>query len=194
MARKLTFGLALLVLALVVTSVSFANNIPTVIVFGPGTSSSSPTVAVTPGTVAISAVSGPVLQGGSTGTFTLGALTAALSGPNILAPNSTPFTVNIGPDTLTGTATLTLFASGTFLVGSVTHTLDVFAGSYLVATASPGFVATGFRPNELATIDFNVLDGSLSSGELAPAVPEPGTIALVGSGLLAMAGLLRRKL
>ena len=37
MARKLTFGLALLALTLVVTGSSFANGIPTVVVFGPAT-------------------------------------------------------------------------------------------------------------------------------------------------------------
>jgi hypothetical protein len=35
--------------------------------------------------------------------------------------------------------------------------------------------------------------GNVSSGELAPA-PEPGALGLVGSGVLALAGLLRRYL
>lgn len=36
--------------------------------------------------------------------------------------------------------------------------------------------------------------GSVSSGEIISPVPEPGTMALLGSGLLGFAGILRRKL
>jgi hypothetical protein len=38
------------------------------------------------------------------------------------------------------------------------------------------------------------LAGQISAGEVIPdPVPEPGTIAMMGSGLIAMAGFLRRR-
>ena len=42
--------------------------------------------------------------------------------------------------------------------------------------------------------DMLLSNGAVSAGQIeTDAVPEPGTIAMVGSGLLAMAGFLRRK-
>jgi hypothetical protein len=34
---------------------------------------------------------------------------------------------------------------------------------------------------------------AISSGNISAAVPEPGTIALVGTGLIGIAGVIRRK-
>src|SRR3974390_396177 len=39
----------------------------------------------------------------------------------------------------------------------------------------------------------HVVKGYLSSGEVVSPVPEPGTLALMGTGILGLAGLLRRK-
>ncbi|HZD33458.1 MAG TPA: PEP-CTERM sorting domain-containing protein [Candidatus Angelobacter sp.] len=132
--------------------------------------------------------------GGTPGSPTTGNLTASYAGSQFKAPSSGEFDVFIGTDVLTGVATLDLLSQTSFVVGGATHSLDTFGGSYLVTGATWGFVNTGYRVGELVVMDFAVLDGKLSSGELQPAVPEPGTIAMVGTGLLAIAGVLRRKL
>jgi hypothetical protein len=57
----------------------------------------------------------------------------------------------------------------------------------LIFTASPGFDFTG----GLFANDFAIDDPSFGFG---PVTPEPGTLVLLGSGLLGMAGVVRRKL
>jgi hypothetical protein len=71
-----------------------------------------------------------------------------------------------------------------------------FAGAYDITSSTAGFVNTGFATGDIVDIDFVTYKGKLSSGEIIPQapVPEPGTIAMFGSGLLAAAGMLRRKL
>ncbi len=108
------------------------------------------------------------------------------SSPYALLPNSSWFSVSIGPDSLTGWVNLnTMYVNGAF---------GFFTGKYWINSSTPGFTQTGFAAGSAVDIDFVTYQGSLSSGEVLPSsVPEPGTIALVGSGLLAAAGMLRRK-
>jgi len=184
MARKLTFALALLVLATVFTGASFANVIPTQITFGPNTTGS---VSIGNTADTFTPITGFAYQAGPSGTFTLAGATLNYSNnssPYSFVPNSQWFTVSIGPDTMTGWLSVeALFINGKY---------GLFAGAYNITSSTPGFVHTGFRPGQ-ATIDFVTYQGQLSSGEINPSVPEPGTIALVGSGLLAAAGALRRR-
>jgi hypothetical protein len=184
MARKLPIALALLVLVTIVTGASFANVIPTQITFGPNT-----TGLVTIGTTAatFTPITGFAYQAGPSGTFTLSGATlnySNTSSPYSFNPNSQWFTVSIGPDTMTGWLSVEALYINT--------KYQFFFGTYNITTSSPGFVHTGFRPGQ-ADIDFVTYKGQLSSGEIIPSVPEPGTIALVGSGLLAAAGMLRRR-
>lgn len=198
MARKLIFTVTLLVLATVLTAASFANNVPTLIVFGPNTTG---TVTVGPNHANFPAsnptkhtleVSGWAQQGGALGTFALSgaAVTIATGHAPILAPNAQLFTVDIGSDKLAGWLSLDTMIDvgkyGTF-----------FGGTYDITGSTLGFAETGFPVGAQVLVDFTIQrNGTLSSGEIVPdsAVPEPGTIAMVGSGLLMAAGLLRRKL
>jgi PEP-CTERM motif len=185
MARKITFALALLFLATVFTGASFANIVPTQITFGPNTTGS---VSVMPTYASFSGVTGHAYQATQAGGFTLAnniVFFANGNSPYTLLPNSSWFTVGIGTDSLTGWVDLnTMYVNGAF---------GFFTGKYWITSSTPGFVQTGFRANSSVDIDFVTYNGGLSSGEVLPSVPEPGTIALVGSGLLAAAGVLRRK-
>jgi hypothetical protein len=75
-------------------------------------------------------------------------------------------------DPVTGAAVLTL-------IGSVT------------VTSVSGF-SNEYKTNGVYPIDLTLRNGLVSSGEIPP-VPEPGTLTLLGTGLIAAAGFLRRK-
>jgi hypothetical protein len=188
MARKLSIMLSLLALALVLTGASFANVIPTQITFG-----NSQTGSVTIGNTAakFTAMTGYAWQSGPTGSFSLSGATlqyANQNSPYSFGPNSQSFTVKIGPDTLTGLLSVeALFINAKW---------GFFAGAYDITSSTAGFVNTGFATGNVVDIDFVTYKGNLSSGEIIPQVPvpEPSTIAMVGSGLLMAAGFLRRKL
>ena len=186
MARKLTFALALLVLVTAITGASFANVIPTQITFGPNTTGS---VSIGTTAAVFTAIAGNAYQGNSAGNFWISGATldyANSNSPYSFGPNSQVFTVSIGPDTMSGWLDVqALYINGKY---------GFFAGEYLITSTTAGFSNTGFGLG-VVDIDFVTYKGNLSSGQINPSsVPEPGTIGLVGSGLLAAAGMLRRKI
>jgi hypothetical protein len=190
MARKLIVFLSLVVMAMALTGASYASAIQ--ITLGPSTSG---TITVTPGSSAVFAsVTGVALQAGGLGQGTFGILNGnipvtSMNGPiNNLGPNSQAITVNIGTDVLDGSYSLKSFSNLT--LGGATFT--TFVGYFTVTSSTSGFASTGFPVGSTSLADFITVNGVLSSGELLP-TPEPATFALVGSGLLAAAGLLRRK-
>jgi hypothetical protein len=188
MTRKLIFSISLVALAVALTSASFANVVPTQITFGPNTTGS---VTIGNTSATFTPITGYAYQGLPAGTFSLSGATlnyANNSSPYSFGPNSQTFTVSIGPDTLTGLLSIqALFINGKW---------GFFAGAYDITSSTAGFVNTGFATGDIVDIDFVTYKGKLSSGEIIPQapVPEPGTIAMFGSGLLAAAGMLRRKL
>jgi hypothetical protein len=67
-------------------------------------------------------------------------------------------------------------------------------GTYTITSATLGFANTGYPLGATVEAGFIANGGKVSSGELVPdAVPESGTIALMGFGLLGLAGYLRRR-
>jgi hypothetical protein len=121
--------------------------------------------------------------------------------PLSMGGNTIDFKFSYGTSFLDGTITLSNVTDGTN-VPRFTGGLDVTSSNI------PGFPDGGYTD-----LDFNVYLGNnpridrvysgqshstrgpLSSGELVPAAtPEPGSLALFGSGVLGLAALMRRKL
>lgn len=186
MARKLTFTLSLLLLVGLMSGMSFANAVQ--ITLGP---SSQGTITTTTTYANFSNVSGFAYQGSGTGTygFINGFIpvTTHVGNTFTLAPNAEYVSVSIGPDNMTGYFTLDSFAQ-------LSNRIAAFVGTFTVQTSTAGFASEGFTAGAVTDADFVTYNSQMSSGEIVAPVPEPASFALIGSGLLAVAGMLRRKL
>jgi hypothetical protein len=96
--------------------------------------------------------------------------------------------------TITGANSMT----GTIKWSNAETTTDPVSGAAvltligaLTVTSVSGF-SNEFKTNGVYPIDLTLRNGIISSGEIPP-VPEPGTLTLLGTGLIAAAGFLRRK-
>lgn len=183
MSRKLITMLSLVVLVGVLSGVGYANAIQITL----GQSTTGTAWAGNTGASFSNEVSGYAYQGVNAGTFWIQDSTITGTGCDWacnLNSNSEIVTVTIGADTLVGTLSLHQEAFGEYL-----------KGSFLITSATAGFANTGYAVGENVGADLSVVGGAVSAGQIqTDAVPEPGTIAMVGSGLLAMAGALRRKI
>ncbi len=114
------------------------------------------------------------------------------------------FTLAGGLGQLTGTLDLEDIVGGTTsapqMIGTFTTSTvsGAFTSSFVVgATSDADFTINLFNAPTVSDV-YNGLEpmtqGEISSGEILPQVPEPSTLGLLGSGLLAAAGVLKRRL
>jgi hypothetical protein len=145
-----------------------------------------------------------VVDGGSialgtaslTGTASVGGsmtLTAPLISINSV---STPGTLSLTTGTLTATGSSNVFdfTGGTLTLtsGSSTLFMGAFSSGTVTVTGGNIFTITGTLANGAGFTTQVDKHGDVSGTALI--TPEPGTLALLGTGLVGLAGIVRRKL
>jgi hypothetical protein len=157
-------------------------------------------------------LSGYAYYGSNVGNYSMWFVSGRSGNMTLGSPTDGVYPLNMGGNTIDFTFSYgTSFLDGTIVLNSVTdgtNTPRFIGGLNITSSNIPGFSDGGY-----SALDFNAYlgnnptidevysgqahstQGPLSSGEIMPGTtPEPSSIVLFGSGLLGLAGFLRRKL
>jgi hypothetical protein len=147
----------------------------------------------------------------STGNFVSGTISGSLTTTLSTTIVGSIDTINVMTGSLTQLSSCPIGLSGTcysFGAGSVTVTSgtttlfsDSLSGGILTKNGSSVGILAGLAPNGttvsgVGTVSLALKSGGVGAGSIDVSVvttPEPGTLGLIGTGLIGLAGLARRK-
>jgi hypothetical protein len=174
-------------LALALPAASFATSIIDYTNAAGTITASDSGLSLTSTIVAIHTVGGPLTQIGNLGTLSITAgalLSGSAAGGGEFGPGTLTLTGTGGAVLFSGTFDSATWAKGSTIGGMVEYTLDIVLSGDRGGSFQTAFFSTG---------DFTG-QGVIGEGSTFVVVPEPGTMGLLGTGLVGIAGLVRRKL
>jgi hypothetical protein len=194
MKRVVWMGVLLILalpMAAFASSIDFGN-------FGGSVSGSASGLTVSSTLMTVTGLSGGPFNGPNLGTVTINVGCPAGGCTSTLLANGGTFgsgTITITSNGSGGLTAGTLF-SGTF--SSATWTLEPFTvggnHEYVLTIGFAGGNGSTFQVAIVTGKGFFNGTGDIESGDTTVVVPEPGTLGLLGTGLVGVAGLVRRKL
>jgi PEP-CTERM motif len=145
---------------------------------------------------------GTFVSGSTSGTLTTSVSTTITGSLNTITVSTGSLTLGSCPTGLSGTCYDFSGGSVTVKSGSTTVFTDSLSGGLLNKNGSSLGILAGLAPDSTVasgagTVSLALKNGKISTGSIDVSLvttPEPGTLGLIGTGLIGLAGIARRKL